>query len=60
MKQALKVVDEIKNLQAAINKSKSTKLKADYNKAIKRKRIELKEYCGYKDLNYMELIKQIV
>lgn len=59
MKQALIVVDEIKQLQAAINKSKSTKLKTDYNKAIKRKKTELKEYCFYKGLNYQNIINQI-
>ena len=56
MKQALIVVAEIKQLKAAVRKSKSMKLKNDYHKAIRNKKADLKEYCQYKGLNYEELI----
>lgn len=58
MKQALIVINEIKRLYAAINKSKSKYLKNDYYKNIKRLKADLKEYCGYKNFNYNELVKK--
>ena len=58
MKQALKVAAEIERLQGAIEKTKSAHLKADYSKGIRRLTAELKEYCGYKKLNYNEVMKE--
>ncbi len=57
MKQALKVIDEIKADYKAIEQSKSKYLINDKQKHIKRLKRELREYCGYKNLNYNELIK---
>ena len=57
MKQALKVIEEIKADYKAINNSKSKFLINDKMKHIKRLKRELREYCGYKNLNYKELIK---
>ena len=57
MKQALKVVAEIERLKGAIEKTKSAHLKNDYSKGIRNLTAELKEYCGYKKLNFNEIIK---
>lgn len=57
MKQALKVVDEIERLKRATEKTKSTHLKNDYSKAIRRLTAELKEYCGYKKLDFNEVMR---
>ena len=58
MKQALKVVAEIKHLESVMYNGKS-KHKNDCKKAIQRKKADLKEYCGYKKLNYNEIAKEI-
>ena len=59
MKQAIIVVNEIKRLEKAMEKSKSEYLKKDYAKNIKELKSELKEYCGYKKLNYYELVRSV-
>ena len=59
MKQALKVIEEIKADYKAINNSKSKYLINDKMKHVKRLKRELIEYCGYKNLNYNELVKLI-
>lgn len=59
MKQALKVVAEIERLKGAVEKTKSAHLKNDYSKAIRRLTAELKEYCGYKKLNYKEVMRGV-
>jgi hypothetical protein len=59
MKQAMIVVNEIKRLEKAMEKSKSMYLKNDYAKNIKELKSDLKEYCGYKKLNYYELVRGI-
>lgn len=60
LKQALKVVDEIKRLKEAKERSKSVTLKNDYSKGIWNLTAELKEYCGYKNLNFKEIMKEVV
>lgn len=55
MKQAMVVINEIKRLYAACIKSESNYLKTDYSKQIKKLKKDLKEYCGYKNLNYDKL-----
>ena len=57
MKQAMIVVNEIKRLEKAMEKSKSAYLKNDYAKNIKELKSDLKEYCGYRNLNYYVLLK---
>ena len=57
MKQALKVVEEINRMKAAKEKTKSAKLKNDYSKGIRNLTAELKEYCGYKKLNFNEVMR---
>ena len=57
MKQALKVKQEIDQLNEAIKKTKSPYLKRDYLKAIHRKKNDLKEYCKYKSLSYAKVMK---
>lgn len=59
MKQALKVINEIKADYKAINNSKSKYLIRDKMKRIKRLKHELREYCGYENINYNELIKEV-
>ena len=56
MKQALIVIAEIKRMKTAVRKSKSVKLKNDYNKAIRNKKADLKEYCQYRGFDYEELM----
>ena len=58
MKQALVHLEEIKRLQEAVRKTKSEKLRRDYLKAIKRKKEELEEYCGYKGINLETVVKE--
>ena len=58
MKQAIKLASEIKHLQAT-RCNGSSKHRHNYDKAIKRKVAELKEYCGYKKFNYDEIMKGV-
>lgn len=58
MKQALKVIDEIKADYKAIEATKSQYIINDRLKHIKRLKNELKYYCSYKGINYDELIKK--
>ena len=55
MKQALKVVAEIKHLESVMYNGNS-KHKNDCIRAIQRKKADLKEYCGYKGFSYKELM----
>lgn len=57
MKQALKVVAEIERLKGAVEKTKSAHLKNDYSKGIRKLTAELKEYCGYKKLDFKKVMK---
>ena len=59
MKQALKLINEIKADYKAINNSKSKYLINDKLKHIKRLKRELREYCSYENINYNELIKRV-
>lgn len=59
MKQAIIVAKEIKRLKEAINKSASEKLITDYSKKIRSLIKDLKEYCGYKKLNYEKIMKEV-
>lgn len=59
MKQALIVVAEISRLKRATEKTKSAHLKNDYSKAIRKQTAELKEYCGYRKLNFDEVMQQV-
>lgn len=58
MKQALIVIEELKRLYAACIKSESKYLKTDYGKQIKKLKKDLKEYCGYKKIDYEKLCKE--
>ena len=59
MKQALKVINEIKADYKAIEKSKSKYLINDRLKHIKSLKRDLKEYCGYKGYDYNDIEKLI-
>ena len=52
-------IAEMKRLKTAFNKTKSTYLKNDYAKAIRRMQEELREYCDYRGLNYKEVINDL-
>ena len=58
MKQAMIVVNKIKNLELAITKTTSNHLKQDYRKNINRLKKDLKDYCFYKNYNYCDLLKK--
>lgn len=55
MEKALKLASEIKHLQSTMYNG-SSKHRHNYQKAIQRKTADLKEYCGYKNLNYHEIM----
>ncbi len=55
MKQALKVIEEIKSDYRAIEQTKSQYLVNDRLKHIKSLKRDLKEYCSYKGFNYKQL-----
>ena len=59
MKQALKVIEEIKADYRAIEHTKSQNLINDKLKHIKALKRDLKEYCDYKGYNYDQLIKEV-
>ena len=60
MKQALKVVEEIKQYQNIINSSSSFYIQKDYYKKIRKLIAELKYYCSYKiDVDFKELMNLI-
>lgn len=50
--QALIFVEEIRRKKEALKRNISKSLKADYTKSINSDLRELKEYCGYKGLNF--------
>ena len=52
-----KHVAEINRLKTAIKQTKSVYLKNDYSKNLKTMTAELKEYCGYRDLDFNKIIK---
>ena len=52
-------IAEMKRLRDAFNKTKSTYLKNDYAKAIRRMQGELREYCRYRGLSYKEVIQNL-
>ena len=56
MKRALKLAEEIKHLKATMYNG-SSKHRHNYQKAVRRKTADLKEYCGYKGFDYNELMK---
>lgn len=58
MKQALIVVNKIKDLEKVINNTNSIYLKQDYRKQINRLKKDLKDYCFYKNYNYNDLLKK--
>lgn len=57
MKQALVVAKEIRRMRVAIEKTKSQHLKNDYSKSIRRLTAELREYCGYRNLNFDKVMR---
>ena len=58
MKAALRQAAEIKRQKAALQKTESACLRRDYGKSIKRLERELREYCGYRNLDYKAIIAQ--
>lgn len=55
MEKALKLASEIKHLQSTMYNG-SSKHRHNYQKAIRRKTADLKEYCQYKNFNYKEIM----
>lgn len=58
MRAAMRQVEEIRRLEQAISKTKSTYLINDYSKNIRTLKRELREYCGYRGFDYNEVIKR--
>lgn len=58
MKQAVKFAKEILRKQAAIEASKSQKLRNDYSRSVKQDIRDLKYYCYMQHLNYNKVIKE--
>lgn len=52
MKTAIKEAQEIRRLILAAENTKSRYLRSDYGKAVKRKKKELQEYCGFRGIDY--------
>lgn len=50
--QALIMVEKIRQKKEALKRTASKRLQNDYTKSIKSDFRELKEYCGYKGLNF--------
>ena len=59
MKQALKEIDEINRLYDLVKSADSSTLRRDSKKAIIRKVEDLREYCGYRGINFTELSKRL-
>lgn len=49
----------MKAVQKALTKTDRKRLKADYSKRIARLKADLKEYCGYRGFDYMEIIEGV-
>lgn len=58
MRAAMRQVEEIRRLEKAIGKTKSTYLINDYSKNIRTLKRELREYCGYRGFDYNEVLKR--
>ena len=58
MKRAIEFAKEILRKQAAIEASRSYKLKNDYIKSVKQDIRDLKYYCYRQHLNFNEVIKE--
>lgn len=58
MKQAIKVIEEIKRMQHAMLVTNSQYMRNDYMKKICKNKKELKEYCFYKNINYIQLTEK--
>lgn len=56
MKAAMRQVEEINRLKAAIKKTDSKYLKRDYKKSLCKIHAELKIYCSYRGLDYNKII----
>ena len=58
MKQAMLLVNNIKENIAVIKKTESPHLKQDRTKYVNRCLKELKDYCRFKNLNYKKLVQE--
>ena len=58
MKRAVEFAKEILRKQAAIEGSKSQKLKNDYSRSVKQDIRELKYYCYIQHLNFNKVIEE--
>lgn len=59
MKQALKEIDEINRLYDLIKSSDRSTIRRDSKKAIIRKVKDLREYCEYRGIDFVELRKRL-
>lgn len=59
MKQALKVVEQIKEQEWIIEHTNNQQAKRQRRKRIETLKKDLKEYCGYKNISYDSLWSHI-
>lgn len=57
MKAAMRQVAEIKRVEEALQKTESKYLKRDYEKYLDTLKSDLKEYCGYRGIDYNKIMK---
>lgn len=55
MKAIMREIEEINALKDEISKTTSKELVDEYRRAINRKKKDIKEYCGYKNIDYRSL-----
>ena len=58
MTKAIKLIVEISRLKEAQRKSESNYLKADYGKAIRRKKAQLYKYCADNEIDINEISRR--
>lgn len=58
MHKAIKLVVEISRLKEAVRRSDSKYLKADYGKAIRRKKAQLRKYCADNEIDINDVIRR--
>lgn len=59
MNQAIKAVDEIREIKRQIGEAKSEKRRRDLRKHFSECLAELREYCEYRKFDYHDLIKTL-
>ena len=59
MNAALNAVEEIREIKRQLDEAKSEKRRRDLQKHFSECLAELREYCGYRNFDFQELIKTL-